>query len=60
MYNALSDEIWVLGQLVLRGNRIIMPESLWQHTLSLAHEGHRGIVRTKARLREKVWWPNMN
>lgn len=60
MYKALSDEIWVLGQLVLRGNRIIMPESLWQHTLSLAHEGHQGIVRTKARLREKVWWPNMN
>jgi len=26
----------------------------------LAHEGHQGMVRTKARLREKVWWPQMD
>ena len=25
----------------------------------LAHEGHQGMVRTKVRLREKVWWPKM-
>ena len=60
MYKALSEELWVLGQLVLRGNRIVMPESLWKHTIALAHEGHQGMTRTKARLREKVWWPNMD
>ena len=60
MYKALAEELWVLGQLVLRGNRIFMPESLWKHTIALAHEGHRGMTRTKARLREKVWWPNMD
>ena len=60
MYKALSGELWVLGQLVLRGNRIVMPESLWKHTIALAHEGHQGMTRTKARLREKVWWPNMD
>ena len=26
----------------------------------LAHEGHQGMVRTKVRLREKVWWPKMD
>ena len=26
----------------------------------LAHEGHQGVVRTKARLREKVWWARMD
>ena len=25
-----------------------------------AHEGHQGMVRTKARLREKVWWPGVD
>ena len=60
MYKALSEELWVLGQLVLRGNRIVIPESLWKHTIVLAHEGHQGMTRTKARLREKVWWPNMD
>jgi hypothetical protein len=33
MYKALSDEIWVLGQTVMRENRIILPESLWEQTL---------------------------
>ena len=28
--------------------------------VKLAHEGHQGIVRTKSRLREKVWWPNID
>ena len=44
----------------MRGNRIILPEKLWEHTVKLAHEGHQGIVRTKSRLREKVWWPNID
>ena len=60
MYKALAEELWVLGQLVLRGDRIIMTESLWKHTIALAYEGHQGMTRTKARLREKVWWPNMD
>jgi len=60
MYKALAEELWVLGQLVLRGNRIIIPDSLWKHTIALAHEGHQGMTCTKARLREKVWWPNMD
>jgi hypothetical protein len=49
MYKAFSDEIWVLGQIVMRGNRY-PAQKPWKQTLSLAHE---------ARLREKVWWPNM-
>ena len=60
MYKALAEELQVLGQLVLRGDHIIMPESLWKHTIALAHEGHQGMTCTKARPRAKVWWPNMN
>ena len=42
----------------MRGSRhIVIPESLQKHTIMLAHEGHQEMVRTKARLREKVWWP---
>lgn len=28
--------------------------------IDLAHEGHQGIVKTKYRLRSKVWWPCMD
>ena len=50
----------MLGKLVLRGTRIIMPESLRERTVELAHEGHQGIVKTKARLRTKVWWSGVD
>ena len=44
MYKALAEELWVLGQLVPRGDRIIMPESLWKNTIALALEGHQDMV----------------
>lgn len=28
--------------------------------LQRAHEGHFGIARTRARIREILWWPDMN
>ena len=56
-YKAIKEELWVIGQVVMRGSRIVIPESLQKRTILLAHEGHQGMVRTKARLREKVWWP---
>lgn len=58
-YKAVRDELWTMGQLVMRGNKVVMPEKLWNQTIQLAHEGHQGMVRTKSRLREKVWWPNL-
>ena len=39
---------------------IVVPLSLRERVLELAHEGHQGIVKTKDRLRSKVWLPNMN
>ncbi|KAK0135266.1 hypothetical protein N1851_028900 [Merluccius polli] len=46
--------------IILRGNRIVMPLSLQQRVLELAHESHQGIAKTKALLREKVWFPNID
>ena len=37
-----------------------MPESLREWTVELAHEGHQGIVKTKAMLQMKVRWPGMD
>ena len=59
-YRLLRDEITVVGRLVMRGMRIVVPASLRKRVLELTHEGHQGIVKTKDRLRSKVWWPNMN
>ena len=60
IYKAVKDELRKCGNIVMRGGRIVMPESLWKHTLRLAHKGHQGMVRTKARLHCKVRWPQMD
>ena len=52
--------MWIFGHLVMQNDRIVIPEKLWKKTIQLSHEGHQGIVRTKARLRGKVWWPDMD
>ena len=58
-YIPCCDELCIVGQLVLRGTRIVIPKKLRSRVLSLAHEGHLGIVGTKQKLRSKVWWPGM-
>ena len=58
-YPPRISELCSIGQLILRGTRIVIPKKLRPRVLSLAHEGHLGIVGTKQKLRSKVWWPGM-
>ena len=58
-YLGVKDELCVLGYLVLRGDRLVILQSMRDDVLRLAHEGHQGIVKTKKR-RAKVWWPKMD
>ena len=59
-YSPAAGELCVIGQLVLRGTRIVLPSKLRSQAIALAHEGHLGIVGTKQNLRSKVWWPCMD
>lgn len=45
---------------VLRASQIVIPRSLQQRAIDLAHEGHQGIVKTKQLVREKVWFPHID
>ena len=58
-YIPASGELCVVGKLILRGTRIVIPRKLRPHILTLAHEGHLGVVSMKQRLRSKVWWPGI-
>ncbi|KAL9988936.1 hypothetical protein ACROYT_G003432 [Oculina patagonica] len=46
-FKAVRNELTVLGKLVLRGTRLVIPRKLRKQVLDLAHEGHQGIVKTK-------------
>ena len=59
-YEKIKDELCSLSNLILRGNRIIIPEALPEKVVDIAHKGHRGMVKIKALIREKVWFPKIN
>ena len=59
-YLSVKNELCGLGKLVMRGTRIVIPQSLRSEVLHLVHEGHQGIVKIKNRLRTKVWWPKID
>lgn len=60
-YFNVQDELAIDNALVMRGtDRFIVPTSLCSKVIDLAHEGHQGVVRTKQRLRELYWWPQMD
>ncbi|XP_064479192.1 uncharacterized protein K02A2.6-like [Ornithodoros turicata] len=56
----VQEELTVFQDLLIRGDRIVVPPAFTGHLIQLAHESHPGIVRTKQRLREKYWWPQMD
>ena len=61
-YKPVRNELSVLGKLVLRGTRLLIPEKLRDRVVDLAHEGegHQGLTKTKQRLRSKVWWAGID
>ena len=59
-YLLVCNELTFVGHVILRGRRIVVPQSLRKRVVSLAYEGHRGVVKTKERLRAKVCWPGMD
>lgn len=60
-FKTVKDELSIShsdhGAAIMRGKRLVIPNSLQNQTLELAHEGHQGITKTKAFLRSKVWFP---
>lgn len=59
-YKIFESELCFYGDILLRGNRIVIPGKLRKGVLDSAHEGHPGIVAMKGRLRSKVWWPRID
>ncbi|XP_022826768.1 uncharacterized protein K02A2.6-like [Spodoptera litura] len=59
-YKIFESELCFYDDVLLRGNRIVIPVSLRKEVLDSAHEGHPGIAAMKGRLRSKVWWPRID
>lgn len=59
-YRPVRHELCVYGRVLLRGTRLVIPAKLRKQVVELGHEEHQGIVKTKQRLRSKVWWPGID
>ena len=46
--------------IILRDSHIVVPAALRNKVVSIAHEGHQGLVKTKQLLREKIWFPGID
>jgi len=60
LFKPFEYELCFIGDILLRGSRIVIPQKLRERTLQLAHEGHPGMTVMKRRLRAKVWWPEID
>lgn len=49
-----AGELYVIAHLLLRGTHIVLPKTLRSQAITLAHEGHLGIVGIKQNLKGKV------
>ena len=59
-YDRVKEELSVFNEVILRGNRIVVPQSLQKQILKLGHETHQGIVKTKQFLRTCFFWSGMD
>ena len=59
-YYNLRNELTVVNNLILKGNKIVIPSTLIKEMKQILHTGHLGIERTKSNARSTMYWPNIN
>ena len=60
-YRAIFSELNVTQDgILLRGQQLVIPVSLRNRVVQLAHVGHQGIVKTKALIRSRVWFKGID
>jgi hypothetical protein len=60
-YKNVINELEVTDKrLLLRSQRLVIPQALRARIIALAHVGHQGITKTKALIRSRVWYPGID
>ena len=58
-FKDVFQELWQYNGILMRGDKIVIPDSLHADAVALAHEGHQYIDKTLKLLRETCWFPGM-
>ncbi len=59
-YWSCRDELSVQDGIVMKGQRVLIPECMQEDILEQLHYGHMGAEKTKLRARDCVYWPGIN
>ena len=59
-YWSIRTDLYDLNGIIMKEDQIVIPPPWIDDTLSKLHVGHFGIVKTKKRARQTVYWPNMS
>ena len=60
LYFDLRDELTVQGELVFKGQQLVIPYSMRKQMMTMVHESHIGIDGCLRRARECMYWPRMS
>ena len=59
-YIPFKDELLVDGELICKGDRLVIPASLRSSMIKLIHQNYMGREGCLRRAREAIYWPRMN
>lgn len=59
-FKYFKEQLSYSSNVLIRGDKIIVPNELRSRFLELGHEGHPGETVMKKRLRMRCWWPKMD
>lgn len=60
LYQAMQVDLQVIDGLLFLNDKLVVPKGLQGEMLEKLHEAHLGIVKTKARARQVLYWPGMS
>ncbi|XP_055604150.1 uncharacterized protein K02A2.6-like [Uranotaenia lowii] len=58
-YEAIADDLSVQNGIIIKRGCAVIPKSLQNLTLNVAHKGHPMASKMRSILRERVWWPGI-
>ena len=59
-YFSIRDELTVQGDLVFKGQQLVVPASLRKELMEVTHATHIGIEGCICRARDTLYWPRMS
>ena len=60
LYFDLRDELTVQGELVFKGQQLVIPYSMRKQMMTMVHDSHIGIDGCLRRASECMYWPRMS